>query len=187
MKQKSKLFRWGGPMAVFGGLIWTTFHIWMIRSAGGPDDPLRITGVLAILILPLLGFMIASYALSRAAGNGRVGLLVMVGGMGLMLLGVTGVSLLRIGEAWLVGILGELVTSIGLAWFALANLSDGQLPALNGLPLLMLLLYVPSWMVDPGNLPGPFPAHFTEWLAAGYGLSWVLLGGLLLVVRQEEM
>lgn len=68
-----------------------------------------------------------------------------------------------------------------LAWFALANLSDRQLSALNGLPLLMLSLNIPSWMVDPGNLPGLFPAHFTEWLAAVYGLSWVVLGGLLLL------
>jgi hypothetical protein len=171
-----KLKCWGRGTAVLGGLIWAGFFIWMIRSA-----PSRIGGSLAILILPLLGFMLASYALSRAPGGGRVGLLVMVGGMGLMLLGVIGVSLLRIGEAWLMGILGEMVISVGLGWFAIANLSDRRLPALNGLPLLMLLLYVPSWMVDPGNLPGFFPDYFTELLAAVYGLSWVVLGGVLLL------
>jgi hypothetical protein len=80
-----------------------------------------------------------------------------------------------------VGILGELVTSVGLAWFALANLGDKRLPTFNGLPLVMLLLYVPSWMVDPGNLPAQFTAHFTEWLAAAYGLIWVVLGGIMLL------
>ena len=172
--------RFGGAAAVLGGLTWTAFFIWMIRSAGKPADPMRITGSLAILILPLLAFMLASYVLSRAAGTGRVGLLVMVGGMGLMLVGVIGVSLLRIGQAWLVGILGELVTSIGLGWFAIANLGDRRLPALNGLPLLMLLLYVPSWLVDPGDLPSLFPAGSTEWLAALYGLSWVALGAVFI-------
>jgi hypothetical protein len=186
MKQERKSLRWGGGAAVLGGLIWATFFIWMSRSEGRPDDPMRITGSLAILILLLLGFMMASYALSRAAGSGRVGLLVMMGGMGLMLIGVMSVSLLQIGVAWLAGILGELVTSIGLAWFALANLSDKRLPALNGLPLLMLLLYVPSWMVDPGNLLAQFPAHFTEWLAAVYGLGWVGLGGLMLLPGRNE-
>jgi hypothetical protein len=140
---------------------------------------------LGILILPLLGFIFTSYALSQRNGRGRGGLLVMMGGMGLMLLGLIGASILQMGAAWLVGILGELVTSIGLGWFALVNLSNKQLPALNGLPVLMFLLYVPSWMVDPGNLPSLFPDHFTEWLAAVYGLCWVLLGGLLLANKME--
>lgn len=171
--------RVGGAAAVFGGLIWTAFHIWLLQS-GRLDSPMSIGNSLIILIMPLLAFMLASYALSRPSSSGRGGLLSVIGGMGLMLLGITGVSLLQIGAAWLVGILGELVTSVGLGWFAFTNLRDKRLPALNGLPLVMLLLYVPSWMVDPGNLPGLFPAHFTEWLAAVYGLSWVVLGGVLL-------
>jgi hypothetical protein len=141
---------------------------------------MSLMGSLGILILPLLGFICTSYALSQRNGRGRGGLLVMMGGMGLMILGLIGASILQMGAAWLVGIVGELVTSIGLGWFALVNLSNKQLPVLNGLPLVMLLLYVPSWMVDPGNLPSLFPDHFTEWLAAVYGLCWVLLGGLLL-------
>ena len=172
--------RVGGATAVFGGLIWATFHLWLIQS-GRLDSPMSIGNSLSILIVPLLAFMLASYALSCPSGSGRGGLLLVIGGMGLMVLGITGVSLLQIGAAWLVGILGELVTSIGLGWFAFANLGDKRLPAFNGFPLVMLLLYVPSWMVDPGNLPGLFPAHFTEWLAAVYGLNWVVLGGLLLL------
>ena len=181
-----KLFRrWGGGTAVFSGLIWAGFHIWLIQS-GQLDDPMSLMGSLGILILPLLGFICTSYALSQRNGRGRGGLLVMMGGMGLMLLGVIGTSILQMGAAWLVGIVGELLTSIGLGWFALANLSNKQLPVLNGLPLVMLLLYVPSWMVDPGNLPSLFPDHFTEWLAAVYGLGWVLLGGLLLANQMES-
>jgi hypothetical protein len=176
---KNNVAQWGGGTAVLSGLIWIGFHIWLIQS-GQLDDPMSLIGSLGILILPLLGFIFTSYALSQRDGRGRGGLLVMMGGMGLMLLGLIGASILQMGAAWLVGILGELVTSIGLGWFALANLSDKQLPALNGLPVLMFLLYVPSWMVDPGNLPSLFPDHFTEWLAAVYGLCWVLLGGLLL-------
>jgi hypothetical protein len=181
---KNNVAQWGGGTAVLSGLIWIGFHIWLIQS-GQLDDPMSLIGSLGILILPLLGFIFTSYALSQRDGRGRGGLLVMMGGMGLMLLGVIGASLLQMGAAWLVGIVGELVTSIGLGWFALVNLSNKQLPALNGLPVLMFLLYVPSWMVDPGNLPSLFPDHFTEWLAAVYGLCWVLLGGLLLANKME--
>ena len=174
-----KLLRVGGGTAVLGGLVWAGFHIWLIQSG-----QLNMSS-LGILILPLLSFMLTSYALSRPNSSGRVGLLLMLGGMGLMLLGVIGVSILQIGAMWLVGILGEMVTSIGLGWFAFANLSDKQLSALNGLPLLMLLVYVPSWTVDPGNLPSFYPDNFTEWLAAVYGLCWMLLGGLLLAAQTE--
>jgi hypothetical protein len=181
---KNNVAQWGGGTAVLSGLIWTGFHIWLIQS-GQLDDPMSLMSSLGILILPLLGFIFTSYALSQRNGRGRGGLLVMMGGMGLMLLGVIGASILQMGAAWLVGILGELITSIGLGWFALVSLSNKQLPVLNGLPLVMLLLYVPSWMVDPGNLPSLFPDHFTEWLAAVYGLCWVLLGGLLLANKME--
>ena len=177
--------KWGGATAVLGGFIWTGFHIWLIQS-GQVDDRMSLMGSMGILILPLLGFIFTCYALSQQDGSGRDGLLVMVVGMGLLLLGVIGTSIMQMGAAWLVGILGELVASIGLTWLALANLSDKRLPALNGLPLVTLLLYGPSWMVDPGNLPSLFPDHITEWLAAVYGFSWVLLGGLLLANQNEE-
>jgi hypothetical protein len=182
---KNNVTQWGGGTAVLSGLIWTGFHIWLIQS-GQLGDPMSLMSSLGILILPLLGFIFTSYALSQRNGRGRGGLLVMMGGMGLMLVGGIGASILQMGAAWLVGILGELITSIGLGWFALVNLSNKQLPVLNGLPLVMLLLYVPSWMVDPGNLPSLFPDHFTEWLAAVYGLCWVLLGGLLLANQMES-
>lgn len=182
---KNNVAHWGGVSAVLSGLIWTGFHISLIRS-GRLDDPMSLMGSLGILILPLSGFVFTSYALSERDGRGRGGLLVMMGGMGLMLLGLIGASILQMGAAWLVGIVGELVTSIGLGWFALVNLSNKQLPALNNLPVLMFLLYVPSWMVDPGNLPSLFPDNFTEWLAAVYGLSWVVLGCLLLS-RSENL
>jgi hypothetical protein len=166
---KNNVTQWGGATAVFSGLIWTGFHIWLIQS-GQLDGSMSLMGSLGILILPLLGFICTSYALSQRNGRGRGGLLVMMGGMGLMILGLIGASILQMGAAWLVGIVGELVTSIGLGWFALVNLSNKQLPVLNGLPLVMLLLYVPSWMVDPGNLPSLFPdpcvrSSFDEWVS----------------------
>lgn len=105
--------------------------------------------------------------------------------LGLLGCGLIGTSVLGIGTAWLIGILGELVLSIGLLLFGLTNLHERLLPTFNGLPLLILVIYVPSWMVDPGTLPVFFLRDITEWLAVLVGVGWMLFGILLLLDLRE--
>lgn len=177
---------WGGTAAVLGGLIWTGFHIWYVVRDIDLTALIVAPDSLRLLIIPVLlfiGTLIALHQALNTSSGVKAGLIVAIVGLALMAIGLFGIAFLGVGAMWLVGILGELVTSIGLLIFAIANLSDGILPRFNFLPLLMVFVYLPSWMVDPGNLSPPLPPHWTEWLAAVYGLGWVALGVLLLWQR----
>lgn len=72
-------------------------------------------------------------------------------------------------------IIGEMVTTIGLLIFAIANFSERILGILFWLPFLMALIYFISWSVDPGATSFPLE-NWTEWLATLYGLGWVIVG-----------
>lgn len=182
----TKWISWSGVAAVLGGLIWMAFHIWYVVTDIDVADLTVAPANLRVLIVPVLLFIGTLWALHQAlgaSGSVKTGLIVAIVGLALMAIGLLGIAFLGVGAMWLVGILGELVTSIGLLIFGIANLRDGILPRFNFLPLLMVLVYLPSWMVDPGNLSPPLPPHWTEWLAAVYGLGWVVLGVLLLWQR----
>lgn len=182
----TKWISWSGVAAVLGGLIWMAFHIWYVVTDIDVADLTVAPANLRVLIVPVLLFIGTLWALHQAlgaSGSVKTSLIVAIVGLALMAIGLLGIAFLGVGAMWLVGILGELVTSIGLLIFGIANLRDGILPRFNFLPLLMVLVYLPSWMVDPGNLSPPLPPHWTEWLAAVYGLGWVVLGVLLLWQR----
>jgi hypothetical protein len=79
------------------------------------------------------------------------------------------------GAAWLISIMGEMVTFIGLFLFGLINLSEKLLGKLHWLPLIMAPLYWLSFGSDPGEYSIPIE-NWTEWLAVVYGLGWMLIG-----------
>lgn len=174
---------WCGTAAMLGGLIWMGFHVWYLVTDRDLIDLIVAPTSLRLLIIPVLlfiGTLIVLHQTSNTSSGVKTCLIVAIVGSALMAIGLFGIAFLGVGAMWLVGILGELVTSIGLLIFAFVNLSDRILPRFNFLPLLMVLVYLPSWMVDPGNLSPPLPSHWTEWLAAVYGLGWAALGVLLL-------
>lgn len=170
--------RVGGVAAMIGGLLWIGFHVWYI---GAPStEPRDVTRLIVIPGLANASFALALWSLwqtGRAGAGVRAGVLVAIAGMVVFAIGAIAVWL-GAGVAWLVGILGELIITGGLALFSVANLGEKILPRWNALPLLMLALYVPSWIVDPGSVPA-LPRHWTEMLAVLYGVGWVLLGALL--------
>ena len=182
----TKWIWWGGVAAVIGGLTWMGFHLWYVMTELDLASLIVAPANLRILIVSVLLFIGTLWALrwaSDASGGMKTSLMVAIMGLALMAIGLFGIAFVGVGAMWLAGIVGELVTSIGLLIFGIANLRDGILPRFNFLPLLMVLVYLPSWMVDPGNLSPPLPPHWTEWLAAVYGLGWVALGVVLLWQR----
>lgn len=176
--------RSGGITALIGGLIWSGFNLWYITSGAGLSKLMTTLWVLIPAVFCLSWTLWVLSKSERSKGS-RIGLLISVTGLGLLSCGLIGTSVLGIGSAWLIGILGELVLSIGLLLFGLTNLRERLLPIFNGLPLLISLIYIPSWMVDPGALPAFFSRDITEWLAVLVGVGWMLFGGLLLLDRRE--
>lgn len=165
--------------AMMAGAVWACFHFWWFFVGG--EGPSRMW--FSLLGLATLAFAYALFALSatqRAGSWIKIGLLTAMAGQLTMAFGLFGVTLLSLLVTvmflFLFVILGEMVTSIGLLLFSIANLSENGLARWNVLPLAMTVLYVPSWMVDPGNLPPAWPSHLTELLAALYGVGWVFLG-----------
>ena len=173
-----------GSAAVAGGLMWVGFYLWFTLS-GGDVAWLRQRMWVLLPSLLLLAASLWFMAQLARAGSSRFGHFIAIAGLGLMSAGA-GATIVNVEEAWLVGILGEMVLSAGLLMFGVANVQERLLPALNGLPLLIFLLYVPSWMVNPSSLPPTLPRSTTEWLAIAVGAGWIALGGLLLARHGER-
>lgn len=174
----------GGAAAVIGGVIWTAFFIWYAVSNVSFADSFSSLWPLipAVVFLGISFIALASYEQARVS---RVGLYIGTAGLGLITIGLFGMVALGIGVAWLSGIFGEMALSLGLLLFGLANLQERLLPHFNVLPLFLVIIYVPSWMIDPGSLPTTIPPNITEWLAALTGLGWILLGTLMLGEKEE--
>ena len=98
----------------------------------------------------------------------------MIIGMVLFSFGTILTSLLT-KSTFLLVIIGEMITTMGLLILAVANLTEKMLGNLLWLPLLMAPIYFISWSVDPGATRFPLE-NWTEWLAAWYGLGWVITG-----------
>lgn len=167
---KSSLF------AVLGGLIWTSFHVWLASTGTGIPDNIQLIAFPALgaafFFFALLGF----YRSDSLGTAGKGSALVTMIGLGIFTSGAFIAAFFWNG-AWLIAILGELIISGGLVFFSLAAWGEKFLRRFNALPLLMTLVYIPSWMSVPPS--PPFPSHFEHWLAALYGVGWVLLGVLL--------
>ena len=95
-------------------------------------------------------------------------------GMALLALGTILTSTWK-SSAFLLAIIGEMITTIGLLIFGVANLWGKLLGNLFWLPLLLVPIYFVSWGINPGNVRLPLE-NLREWLAAIYGLGWVVVG-----------
>lgn len=169
------LNRWGWLDLVIGGILWGGFHIWYIQVAT-INDPEQIIPVVWILGVATIFLMLGLYSLFGLAVSGgvKVSLALTMIGMGLFALG-TVLTSTGLTSAWLFAIIGEMITSIGLLIFGVVNFRERLLGILFWLPLLLAPIYIISWAIDPGTINMPVD-NWTEWLAALYGLGWVIIG-----------
>ena len=172
-----KLRQWGGPTAIVGGMIWCLF--WLYYTAAGVELYPSRMGLLALPAFSAAFLALGLVALyggaeTKLGAVGKVGVLLAAGGTTVFALGAL-IAASVWPTAYGLAILGEFATTLGLLVFAVANLGDQVLSRWNALPLLLALVYPPSWMPDPGSLP-PALRIMPDLLAALYGLGWVLLG-----------
>jgi len=96
------------------------------------------------------------------------------------------VSILRLGAAWLLGILGELTITVALATFAIVSLPT-ELPRLiKIIPYLMVPVYFVGWALDPESLPAA-PLDFVNLSATLYGLLWLPFGLAIWNTRRKQI
>lgn len=169
------LNRWGWLVLVIGGALWGGFHIWIIQI-GTVNDPEKVIPVVWILGVATIFLLVSLFTLFFLAASiwARAGISLTLVGVALFALGTILTSAWT-GSAWLLAIIGEMITTIGLLVFGFANLWEKLLGNLFWLPLLMAPIYFLSWSIDPGTVRVPFE-NWTEWLAAVYGLGWVIVG-----------
>src|SRR5574341_14315 len=177
----AQLHRWAGPSGMLGGVLWTGFHLWYAISGADLAVDAAARKVVAVAGIAVLLMALTWLSISRRPPNNaasRAAALTCVAGTALVAAG----ALIRAagGEAAsrLVAVAGQSVNALGMLAFGAMTLIRRILPRFNLLPLLMVLVYVPSLMV-PGAFPSTFPHAFPEILAVLYGLGRVTLGLIL--------
>lgn len=166
-------------LAILGGLFWITWHLYYIFS--GIDY--REIGA-SILLAALSVFLMASsvYSLVRSqylgtAGKTAAGFLLFC-----MILWFFGASLsgLNIWQSgWFLVIVGEALTTLGLAAFSLGALMDEPRMLWKWLPIFLAPIYFISFSTTSDSFPTWMPEYTPEWFAIAYGLGWMLFGFLL--------
>lgn len=172
---KDLLNQWGWMILIIGGILWAGFHVWyiLLESSNDPGTLIPILWILGLAAIFLLLGVFTFYSRS-SGGSGGIGLVMTMIGMALLAFG-TIITSTGSGSAWLIAIIGEMITSIGLLIFGLANFRERLLGSLYWLPLILAPIYVLSWAFDPGSASIPLD-NWTEWLAVIYGLGWILIG-----------
>ena len=175
IRLRNPIEQWGWLSLVIGGIIWTGFHIWYLLF-GNINNSTEIIPVVWILGVGTIFLLLGSLSLYLSAANIGV-----KGGLGITMIGMAFFSIGTIltsfltSSAFLLAIIGEMITTIGLLIFGIANFWERILGILFWLPLLMVPIYFLSWSVDPGASRIPLE-NWTEWLAVLFGLSWVIVG-----------
>jgi hypothetical protein len=177
-------FHWQRLLAALGGLLWMFFHYWLFTShTERLDEVLKESLVLGLGLVVASNFMgIGLYAYFRSMQHksiSRTSVGISLIGLALVCLGLFLNNVLWWDPGRYVGLFGQVILSFGLAAFGFANLFERALSRLNILPLLMVAVYVPSWLIELEALPVYLPANFTELLAAIYGAGWIALGWLI--------
>lgn len=184
------LSRWGGLAGVLGGSIWGLFFY---REATSPGFDLR--NVLATqpayvftLALGIAFQSIGFYSLAAAASGfsiPRASANVCAVGALVQATALLAASLLRLGAAWLLGIVGELAITMALAIFAIASLPTALPRLIRIIPFMMVPVYFVGWAVDPGSFSAA-PVDFVNLSATLYGLLWLPLG-LAIWTRMKQI
>ncbi len=185
------LSSWGGLAGVLGGFIWAFFFY---REATSPGFDLRdvLANQPAYAVILSLGIAFQSigfyslatassgFSISRASANAStVGALVQA-------IALLTVSILRLGAAWLLGIMGELAITVALAIFAIASLPTGLPRLIKIIPFLMVPVYFVGWALDPGSFPAA-PLDFVNLSATLYGLLWLPFGLAIWITRRKQI
>ncbi len=143
--------------AIIGRLLWTSFHVWLAATGTGIPDNIQLIAFPALGAALLFFALLGLYRSGELGAAGKGGALVTIIGLGIFTTGAFIAAFVWNG-AWLIAILGELIISGGLILFSLATFGEKFLTRFNGLPLLMTLIYIPSWMTTPPS--PPFPPFF---------------------------
>lgn len=150
----SGLVRWGGPAAIFSGVLFAVNGLLTVTSPRTPFLDLTSTIALLFMLVGLIGL----HALQR----GRVGILGLVGfwavvvGVLVQLLGLVGLGFLVM--------VGALVILIGLALYGIDTARARVLPLWCGM-LLVATLFIAI----------PLGPYTNVW----FGLVWLALGSML--------
>jgi hypothetical protein len=182
---------WGGLAGVLGGFIWALMFYW---EAVSPGFDLRnvIANQPAYVILMALSIAFQSigfYSLATAssgfsiphasANTCAVGALVQT-------IALITTSILRLGGAWLLGILAELAITIALAIFSIASIPTGLPRLIKIISFLMVPVYFVGWAFDPGSYSAA-PFDFVNLSATLYGLLWVPFGLEVWNTRRKQI
>lgn len=172
-------------LAIGGGILWITFHLYYIFS--GIDY--RDIGA-SILLAGLGVFLMALAVLSLLRGpylssGGKIAAGILMAGMVLFFLGAILAGLNLWGNAWLLAIGGEALSALGLIAFSFGALTEEPRALWKWLPLLLAPVYFLSFSTTSSSFPAWAPQHTPEWLAVAYGTGWILLGLLAPFGKRE--
>ena len=172
--------RWGGLLAVFGGLIWAIlFYLEATKLEFSLRNLMLNQPTFGLLLFLSVAFQAAGYySLSVAsedypiphtsANASALGALAQS-------LAILAVSILGFGTAWLLGILGEMIIAIALGSFAISSFSTKLPLTIKLFPFLIVPLYFIGWSIDPGTLSNA-SSDYINLSAAAYGILWLPFG-----------
>jgi len=165
----------GAISCAAGGAGWAAILFWRVsQNISFADNPwiLILLGGTAALIALGSWIFTLSWRRFQLSSVLYMSLGLLAFGTTLVAVGIMGASVVV--NLFLLAIVGEAVTSLGLIVFGLMSFTDRKFARWGWLPLLMAAVYIPSFAA--ADLPLTFPSGTTEILAGLYGIGWLFLG-----------
>ena len=187
---KGFLANWGGLAGAIGGAAWAIFMVMlafdstdsMFQAMQAPPTGLLLTVIVVLLAVGFSGiaFLPQATSLVKAIATICAGLAV-IHSLAVFIATVIGFK-----PAYFLGILAEPALTLGFLALGLSALASPLPTGIKVLPLLMAVVYAPSYVLDPGAFPPGLARAFPDLLAALYGVLWVMLGLLTFQARRTS-